>query len=167
MYAWDAVAALRFQPVCVEALELAAAPVDRLPRVLEPARVDAVRPGLVGGHATPAHDVGSPVGRSLQIQRYDSQTGFQARNFCHSSVDPKMEIFWQHLQILIKLITTWIVSEKVSVSGDKSFVTSSYSDSAGKLKKCNCKRLSLYPMISSKRRSFLGPKTVTIAGSAL
>ena len=30
-----------------------------------------------------------------------------------------------------------------------------YSDSAGKLKKCHCKRLSLYPMIFSKRRAFL------------
>ena len=33
-----------------------------------------------------------------------------------------------------------------------------YSDSAGKPKKCLCNQSSLYPMIFSKRRSFLGQK---------
>ena len=33
-----------------------------------------------------------------------------------------------------------------------------YGDSAGKPKKCHCQRSLLYPMISSIRRYFLGPK---------
>ena len=37
-----------------------------------------------------------------------------------------------------------------------------YSDSGGVCQKCHCSRLSLYPMIFSKRRSFLGPKNVTV-----
>ena len=42
-----------------------------------------------------------------------------------------------------------------------------YSDSAGKPKKCHCKPLSLLPMIFRIRRSFLGPKTVTVAAFSL
>ena len=64
MHACDAVAALRLQPgLVVQALKLIVAvpATDRgaLPRVLELAGVETVRPGLVGRHATPAHDVGS------------------------------------------------------------------------------------------------------------
>ena len=45
-----------------------------------------------------------------------------------------------------------------------------YSDSAGTAKKCHCKRVSLYPMMFSIRRSFFGPKnchcirSVTLTG---
>ena len=38
-----------------------------------------------------------------------------------------------------------------------------YSDSAGTAKKCHCKRMSLYPMIFSIRRSFLD-RGVTLTG---
>ena len=37
-----------------------------------------------------------------------------------------------------------------------------YSDSAGKPKKCHCKRLSLYLITFSKRSSFLGSRFVTL-----
>ena len=42
-----------------------------------------------------------------------------------------------------------------------------YSDSVGTAQKCHCKRLSLYLMIFSIRRSFFGPKTVTVPGISL